>query len=122
MSNLSVLIFAEDLMGVFELYQKAFNATFLLTANGSQGELIHLEMDIMGNKIAVAPPLPRGINKRDNVTVLGLQFDDRETLLKAYHVLKEECLADDGLKVLPWNPLEGYITDKFGVVWCLGLK
>jgi len=121
MSNLTVLIFAEDLMEMFEHYKRAFNATLLLTANGSQNELIHLEMDIMGNKITVAPPLPRGVNKKDNVTALGLKFDDRESLMKAYDVLKEDCLEDDGLKELPWSPLEGYVTDKYGVVWCIGL-
>jgi len=120
-NNLIVLIFAENLLEIFEHYKRAFHATLIVTANGSQDELIHLEMDIMGNKIAVAPPLPRGINKKDNVTVLGLRFHDKNALMRAYGVLKEDCLADDGLKELPWSPLEGYVTDKFGVVWCIGL-
>ena len=121
MSSLGIGIFAEDLMGIFEHYKRAFDATLICTANGSQDELIHLEMDIMGNRIWVQPPLPRGVNKKDNVTILGLHFKDRESLLRAYDVLKEDCMADNGLKELPWNPLEGYVTDKFGVVWCIGL-
>ena len=121
MSNLCVGIFAEDLMEIFEHYKRAFNATLIATANGSQDELIHLEMEIMGNKIWVTPPLPRGINKKDNVSILGLKFHDKEALLRAYEVLKEDCIADDGLKELPWSPLEGYITDKFGVIWCIGV-
>ena len=121
MNTLFAGIFAEDLSEVFEHYKRAFDASLLCTAFGTEGELIHLEMDIMGNKIWVAPPLPRGINKKDNVTILGIKFHDKETLLQAYEVLKEDCVADEGLSALPWSPLEGYITDKFGVIWCLGL-
>ena len=121
MGNICVGIFAENIMEMYEHYKRAFNAALITTANGSQGELIHLEMDIMGTKIWIQPPLPRGINKNNNVTILGLKFNDKETLLRAYDVLKEDCLANDGLKELPWSPLEGIITDKFGVVWCIGI-
>lgn len=119
MSTLTVQIFAEDLMEVFEHYKRAFNATLLFTANGSQDELIHLEMDIMGNKLAVAPHAAHEITK-GNVTVICLGFSDKETLMQAYHVLCEGGQTG-GLEELPWSPLQGYVTDKYGVAWCIGL-
>lgn len=119
MPNFMVQIFTEDLLETFEHYKKAFNATILFTAKGSEDELIHLEMDIMGNKIAMAPPLPCGIIK-GNITVLCLKFQQEEALMTAYNVLKEGGQADT-LKSYPWSALEGYVTDKFGVNWCIGL-
>ena len=119
MSTLTVQIFAENLMEVFEHYKRAFNAELLGTAKGSRNELIHLEMDIMGNKIAVAPHALHEIFK-GNVTVICLVFADRAALMQAYTVLCEDGISD-GLKELTWSPLEGYVTDKFGVVWCIGL-
>ncbi len=63
MSNLSIQIFVEDLLETFEYYKRAFNATQLFIANGSEDEVIHLEMDIMGNMIALAPHLASEIIK-----------------------------------------------------------
>ena len=55
MGKLTIQFFSEDLMAMYEHYHNAFGATLLSTDNGSQGELIHLEMDIKGNKLAIAP-------------------------------------------------------------------
>ncbi len=119
MSNFVVQIFAEDLLAVYEHYRKAFNAIKLFEGKGDDGELIHLEMEVMGNRIAVAPPLPEGIIK-GNITVLCLKFEQKDALLNAYEVLKDGGRAD-ALQSFPWSPLEGYVTDKFGVNWCIGI-
>ena len=119
MSQIIVQIFAPDLMEVFEHYQRAFGATLLFTANGSEDELIHLEMDVMGNKLAVAPHAPHQITK-GNVTCVCIGFEDKGALMRAYDVLREGGQSD-GLQALPWSPLQGYVTDKFGVLWCIGL-
>ena len=41
--------------------------------------------------------------------------------MTAYNVLKEGGYADM-LKSFPWSPLQGYVTDKYGVMWCIGLQ
>ena len=115
----SILIFTENLLESFEHYKKAFNAINICEGYGDSNELIHLEMDIMGNKIALAPHSPSEIIK-GNVTVICLKFQQKEALMKAYDTLKEDGQTD-GLSELPWSPLEGYVTDKYGVVWCIGL-
>ena len=119
MGKLTVQIFAENLLEVFEHYKRAFNAELLGTAKGSQDELIHLEMDIVGNKVAVAPHARHEIHK-GNVTVICLRFPDRFALVQAYNVLCEDGFSN-GLQELPWAQIEGYVTDKFGVVWCIGV-
>lgn len=73
----------------------------------------------MGNKIALAPHSPSEITK-GNVTVICLKFEQKEALLQAYDILKEGGQTE-GLLELPWSPLEGYVTDKYGVVWCIGV-
>ena len=118
-NNMTVQFFSENLMEMFNHYQKAFNATLLSTAIDSQDELIHLEMDIMGNKLAIAPHAPHEIIK-GNVTVICLKLENKESLLKTHDILCEGGHSD-GLLELPWSPLQGYVTDKYGVVWCIGL-
>ena len=119
MGNFNVQIFAEDLLETFEHYRKAFNATIIFEGKADNGDLIHLEMDVMGNRIALAPPLPCG-NVQGNITVLCLKFEDKEALMTAYNILKKYGQTD-GLQTLPWSELEGYVTDKYGVNWCIGI-
>ena len=119
MGKLTVQIFSPDIIETFEHYKMAFNATQISLARGSGDEPIHLEMDILGNQMAIAPHAPHEIIK-GNVTVICLGFQDKEALLTAYNVLKEGGQSD-GLTELPWSPLQGYVTDKYGVVWCIGL-
>ena len=119
MNQLTVQIFSPDLLETFEHYKRAFNATLLSTANGSNNELIHLEMDILGNKMCIAPHAPHEIIK-GNVTVICLGFDSKDVLIQAYDELRDGGQTE-GLSELPWSPLQGYVTDKYGVVWCIGL-
>ena len=119
MSNFTVQLFARDLIASFHHYEKAFQATFLFDAKADDGTLIHLEMDVMGNRIALAPPLPCG-NIKGNITVLCLKFPDRQSLMTAYNTLIEGGQSQ-GLQTFPWSPLQGYVTDKFGVNWCIGI-
>ena len=119
MGNFVVQIFTEDLIETFEHYKKAFNAAIIFEGKADDGGLIHLEMDVMGNRIALAPPLPCG-NMKGNIIVLCLKFEKEEQLLTAFNTLKDGGQTD-GLAPLPWSPLEGYVTDKYGVNWCIGL-
>ncbi|MDR0474821.1 MAG: hypothetical protein LBH43_14250 [Treponema sp.] len=114
-----VMIFTDNLLETFEHYKKAFNAKNIGEGYSDNKELIHLEMNILGNKIALAPHSPNEII-RENVTVICLKFQQKEALIKAYNALKEEGQTE-GLKELPWSPLEGYVTDKYSVVWCIGI-
>lgn len=119
MNNFVVQIFAENLLETFEHYKEAFGATIIFEGKADNGDLIHLEMDVMGNRIALAPPLPCG-NIKGNITVLCLKFEDKESLLKAYNTLKKDGHTD-GLQSLPWSELEGYVTDRYGVNWYIGI-
>ena len=120
MSNFSVLFsISDDLLEAFEYYKRAFNAKFLWDGKGDADELIHVQMDVMGNGIGLAPFAPHEI-KAGNVTVVCLKFKCEAELRQAYNVL-EEGGHGEGLLTLPWSPLEGYVTDKYGVKWCIGL-
>ena len=120
-SNFGVAIYtSEDLLVAFEHYKRAFGATLLFTAEGPQGEIIHLEMDTLGNKLALAPASPEQL-RAGNVTVLCLQFPSKQALRRAYRILEEEGGQGEGLSPHPWNPLEGFVTDKYGVKWRVGI-
>ena len=117
--NFAVLIFTHDLRETYGHYKRAFNAIIIGEGYGDLDELIHLEMDVFGNRIALAPHSPSEIVK-GNVTVICLKFQHKEALMNAYETLQEGGQTA-GLSEHPWSPLEGYVTDKYGVVWCIGL-
>ena len=119
MEAFSVQIFASDLLEVYAHYKKAFDATIQFDGKADDGALIHLQLNIMGASIGVAPKRPDEITK-GNVVQLCLPFPNEEKLRRAYAVLEEGGFGE-GLLSLPWSPLQGYVTDKFGVMWCIGL-
>ena len=119
MEKFSVQIFASDLLAVYEHYKRAFGATIKFDGKADDGTLIHLHLDIMGASLGIAPKRPDEIAK-GNTVQLCLCFPDEETLRHAYTTLEEGGLGE-GLSWLPWSPLQGYVTDKFGVMWCIGL-
>ena len=51
MDNFVVQIFTENLSQTFEHYRRALGAVLLFEAKADDGSLIHLEMEIMGNRI-----------------------------------------------------------------------
>jgi uncharacterized glyoxalase superfamily protein PhnB len=123
MENLVVQIFTENLLETFEHYKKAFNATNIGEGYGSNNELIHLEMDIMGNKIVLAPRSSGEFIKVDlnrSTVVLCIKFKNEQELMTAYNILKDSGYAEE-LKSYPWSPLQSYVTDKYGIMWCVGL-
>ena len=124
MVGLTIQIYITDVLKAYEHYKRAFNSSINFTGKGSQDELIHLEFDLYGNKIALAPAaqheIAKGNTRFPNITMICLNFKDKESLIQAYNVLKEDVHADE-LRVFPWSELSGGVTDKFGVSWCLSL-
>lgn len=119
MPGFIVQIFASDLLEVARHYERAFGATVLNEAMGDGGELIHIELDIMGARLCVAPKRPDDITK-GNTVQLCLKFGGEDELRYTYGVL-EEGGSGEGLRTHLWSNLEGYVTDKFGVMWCIGI-
>ena len=79
MGKLTVQISAIDIEETFEHYRKAFDATQISLARGAENEPIHLEMDILGNRIAIAPFAPHEIVK-GNITRICLSFDNENKM------------------------------------------
>ena len=119
MENFNAQIFATDLLEVYEHYKRAFDATILFDGKGDKGELIHLQLSIMGASLGIAPKRKEEIIK-GNVVQLCIPFTDEVKLRAAYNILAEDGHGE-GLHTFPWSPLQGYVTDKFGVMWCIGL-
>ena len=121
MPTITIQIFASDLPAVLAHYTRAFGATKLAEAYGDDGEPIHLEMDVMGNRIAVAPHSEEELAPmKCGVTTLCMRFEDETQMLRAYYALKEDGTAEE-LREYPWSRAEAYVTDKFGVRWCIGI-
>ena len=52
---------------------------------------------------------------------LGVEFDSREKLERAFSMLSEGGRVDTGIRELPWSPCAATVIDRYGVRWFLSL-
>lgn len=105
----------EDRIKAFELYQKAFNAIKIYESTPPDGDDIHINMEINGFSILLAPG---GEQNKENNMVPELGYDNEHDLRKAYDVLIQEG-RDYSIGSYPWAPVGAFVTDKYGISWWL---
>lgn len=57
----------------------------------------------------------------DNPVQLGFTFHSRETLNRAYELLRQGGEVEMEPQVLPWSPWAACLRDRFGVRWFISL-
>jgi PhnB protein len=110
----------------FELYKKAFDAQIGYQDVDENGIVIHKELDVCGQAIAVG-------EARDDTRAGGatritgntmqfcLQFGEgqEERVKKAYETLLEGSTIITPFNELSFSPCGVELIDKYGVWWCL---
>jgi len=137
MSGFTVQITVKNLIEAFKHYERAFGATIkwgqevvngdlvthktaeaIMSHDPEKGDLIHLEIDVMGKTLALAPMSCEIV--KSNVMTLYLRFEDQESLGRAFKILRESGLGgDEVLSSAPWSEANAGVTDKYGVNWWL---
>ena len=122
MKRLLMQIYTKDKAEAFEFYKKAFNAELGWCDKDENGNIIHQELNICGQYLAVgdfqdvANDIIAG-----NTMQFCLQFDEGEEpiIKQAYEAMKKDGKVLAPLGSCFFSPYMTDIVDKYGVHWCL---
>lgn len=110
----------------FEFYKKAFDAKIGFQDIDENGEVIHRELDVCGQAIAVGEARDTtraGGNKRitGNTMQFCVQFEkgQEDRVRKAYETLREGSEIITPFGELFFSPCGVELIDKYGVWWCI---
>ena len=110
----------------FEFYKKAFDAKIGFQDTDENGTVIHRELDICGQALAVGEAhdnTPAGGDKRitGNTMQFCIQFEkgQEDRVRKAYETLREGSQIITPYGELIFTPCGVELIDKYGVWWCI---
>lgn len=122
MKRLLLQIYAENQAEAFDFYKNAFNAEPGFCDKAPDGTVIHAELNVCGQSIAVgklcvAPDKATA----GNTMQFCLQFEAGEEpiIKRAYEAMKPEGQVLTELGPCFFSPYMTDIIDKYGVHWCL---
>jgi PhnB protein len=115
-------VFVKKSDQALEFYQKVFDAKLICSYYNSDGSLMHSELDVYGQIIAVSELTGENI-VIGNTMMFCLHFGEgKEAIVqKIYDSLKDEAKILYPLSKCDYSPLMADIIDKFGVRWCIFL-
>lgn len=116
-------VYVGDAAAAIRLYQEAFAAKLMEMTNSPEGKVVHSELDVFGQILAVAD---RGAEDgREDVTGNIMQFclhfekEDEAQVQTAYEVLRKEGQVRVPLGPCFWCTCAMDVVDRFGVRWCV---
>lgn len=123
MKRLLLQIYAKNRAEAFGFYKDAFNAELGYCDKAPDGTIIHAELDICGQNIAVGELS----DEYNDVMIAGntmqfcLQFEpgEEEIIKHAYETMKEGGKVLFPLGKSFFSPYNAALIDKYGVWWCL---
>lgn len=123
-SLMQVYVMGSDKAVTF--YQKAFDAPLLCSYPNSDGTLMHSEIDIQGQILAISERnFENAIQSEETITGNVMQFclhygnGNEDMVRKAYEVLKTDAKIIFPLAPCDYSPLMTDLIDKYGIRWCL---
>ena len=110
----------------FEFYKKAFDAKIGFQDTDENGTVIHRELDICGQAVAIGEAhdnTPASGAKRitGNTMQFCIQFEkgQEDRVRKAYETLREGSQIITPYGELIFTPCGVELIDKYGVWWCI---
>lgn len=121
MKRLLLQIYAENQTEAFDFYRDAFNASLGYCDKAPDGTIIHAELDICGQSIAVGSLVAPEKTIAGNTMQFCLQFEAGEEPIieRAYNAMKTDGQVLAPLGPCFFSPYMTDIIDKYGVHWCL---
>ena len=113
-------IFVKESEKALEFYQNVFDANVLCSYPDSDGKIMHSELDIHGQILAISELI--GENTiTGNTMMFCLHFGEgKETVVKKiYDLLKDEANIIYSLGKCDYSSLMVDLIDKYGIRWCI---
>lgn len=122
MRRILLQIYTQNQAESFEFYRDAFGAEIGYCEKADDGTIIHAELNLCGQNIAVGK-----LNNQNEKAISGntmqfcLQFEPGEEHIieRAYDKMKVDGKVVEPLGPCFFSPLMTNIIDKYGVNWCL---
>ena len=113
-------VFVKESDKALEFYQKAFDAKVLCCYPDSDGLIMHAELDIYGQVMAVSESSEENVTA-GNTMMFCLEFGEgKEAVVrKIYEVLKDGAVNASPPNPCEYSSLQFVAVDKFGVWWCI---
>lgn len=115
-----IQVFVKESGKALEFYRNVFDAKVLCSYPDSDGRLLHSELDIFGQIMAISE-LSEETVVTGNTMMFCLHFGEgKEAVVqKIYDMLKDEAEMISPLGPCSYSSLEADLIDKFGVRWCI---
>jgi PhnB protein len=122
MRRLLLQIYAKNRAEAFDFYKDAFDAEIGYCDKADDGTIVHAELNICGQSIAVGELYYDNMQTiSGNTMQFCVQFEPGEEHIieRAYGKMKDGGKVLEPLSSCFFSPLMTDIIDKYGVHWCL---
>ena len=112
-------IYVKKSIKAVELYRSAFELELGYHVLNQDGTYFHSELSRRGEPFCSVVEAKQDTFAPAHPIELGVTFDTREALKKAYACLSDGGRVELDLCELPWSPCAAIVIDPFGVRWFL---
>ncbi|MBE5800261.1 MAG: hypothetical protein E7321_09985 [Clostridiales bacterium] len=112
-------IYVKNSPKAIALYQSAFGLALGYHVLNKDGTYFHSELNRNGEPFCSVVEAKQDTYTDRHPIELGIDFDTRDELERAFTLLSDEGKVDMALCELPWSPCAAIVTDPFGVRWFL---
>lgn len=114
-------IYVKNSPAAIALYQSAFDAELGYHVLNEDGTYFHSSLSRYGEPFLSVVEAKGNTYAEIHPIELGVEFDSREKLERAFSMLSEGGRVDMGIRELPWSPCAATVIDRYGVRWFLSL-
>ena len=114
-------IYVKNSLAAVALYQAAFEAKLGYHVFNKDGTYFHSELSRNGEPFVSVVEAKTNTFAHAHPIELGVDFDSREKLERAFALLSEGGSVEMDVCELPWSPCAAIVRDRFSVRWFLSL-
>ena len=116
---IGVGIYVKNSPKAVALYQAAFDLTLGYHVLNKNGTYFHSELHRNGEPFCSVVEAKQDTYADNHPIELGVDFDTRDELERAFSLLSDGGRIDMEIGELPWSPCAAIVIDQFGVRWFL---
>jgi len=114
-------IYVKNSPRAIALYQEAFKLDLGYHVLNKDGTYFHSELSRNGEPFCSVVEAKQDTYTERQPIELGVTFDTREALERAFALLADGGYVELPICELPWSPCAAIVSDCFGVKWFLSL-
>ena len=114
-------IYVKNSPKAVELYKKAFGLELGYHVLNNDGTYFHSELNKNGEPFCSVVEAKEETYTDKNPIELGVEFESKDELLKAFEALSDGGKVKMEICELPWSPCAAIVIDMFAVRWFLSM-